>query len=140
MRYGWLIDWRGFWQPRRLLMMTKSAELARVVAAAMWVELRRKRVAPATLVSIARERGCARTRRTPEQRVFLQRLIALVDRCFPSGANCYRRTLVEMSLDRDAAAEPLSLGLRRGGGVGSGHAWLGSRRDPRDRYDAEFVV
>ena len=45
-----------------------------------------------------------------------------------------------MSLDRDAAAEPLSFGLRSGGGVGSGHAWLGANRDPGDRYDAEFVA
>jgi hypothetical protein len=121
-------------------VVTRSADLLRVAAAAVWVELRRRRLAPARVVSLARERGRARRQRTNEERLSLQRLISLFDRCFPGGANCYRRTLIEMALDRDAAAEPLSFGLRRAGGVGSGHAWLGSSRDPRDRYDAEFVV
>jgi len=42
------------------------------------------------------------------------------------GGNCYRRALLEMSLDRGAAQESLVLGLSVQGGRLDGHAWLES--------------
>jgi len=67
-------------------------------------------------------------------------VIRLVDRCFPSGGNCYRRVLIEIGMDAGAAAERLHLGLRADGGLNSGHAWLESAPGRLDPYDAEFVV
>jgi hypothetical protein len=65
-------------------------------------------------------------------------MIRLVDRLFPGGANCYRRTLLEIALDAGAAEERLFLGLKEQGGPASGHAWLESWPDAAEasRYDA----
>jgi hypothetical protein len=80
--------------------------------------------------------------RTAAARASLRRLIRIVDRCFPSGGNCYRRALIEVAMDASAAAEPLHMGIRSNGGPNSGHAWLGSlpESDGRGPYDADFVA
>jgi len=70
----------------------------------------------------------------------LRRTIRFVDRLFPSGPNCYRRTLTEIALDAGAAAEPVHMGLQANGGPRSGHIWLASAPDGAGRYDAEFVL
>jgi hypothetical protein len=62
----------------------------------------------------------------------------VIDARFLGGGNCFRRALLEIAVDPDAATEPLRFGLREDGGVGSGHAWLASSTEPRCRFDAEF--
>jgi hypothetical protein len=76
--------------------------------------------------------------RTPRERLQLKRLIRIVDRLFPSGPNCYRRALVEIAMDPDAASEPLHLGINAGKNLASGHAWLESSPDKGPGYQAEF--
>jgi hypothetical protein len=77
--------------------------------------------------------------RTISQRSSLRRAIARVDSLFPGGPNCFRRSLMEISLDRGAAREKLLAGFQKGGGLGSGHAWLESH-DVEKSYDAVFAV
>jgi hypothetical protein len=67
-------------------------------------------------------------------------VIAFVDRSFPSGANCYRRVLLEIALDSGAAREPIYFAFSAGGGPQSGHACLASDRVTLESYDAVFVV
>jgi hypothetical protein len=95
---------------------------------------------PARLLAELRARGSARRARDASGRQALRRIIAFVDRCFPSGENCYRRVLIEIAMDAGAASEPLHLGLRAHGGKDSGHAWLGVASGRVGNYDAEFVV
>ena len=61
---------------------------------------------------------------------------------FPGKLNCYRRALVEMSLDPEAAATPLRLGLMANGGPRTGHAWLPGQQSEESsgRYDVELDV
>jgi hypothetical protein len=115
-------------------------DLARVVTALPAVERDRRRLGPGPLLAKVREAGRTSPTRKPAERRRLQRLIRLVDRFVPGGGNCYRRSLLEMTLDRGAAAEPLRFGLREHGGAGSGHAWLGDAPDAQARYDAEFAL
>jgi hypothetical protein len=63
-----------------------------------------------------------------------------MDRLFPAGPNCYRRALVEMAMDPDAASEQLHMGINAGGWLASGHAWLDSSPDKGTGYQAEFRV
>jgi hypothetical protein len=117
-----------------------AAEVCEVVAVALGVDVARRHLGPARLVPRLRARGLRRSPRDASGRARLQRIIRIVDRCFPGGGNCYRRALTELAVDPAAASEPLHMGLRLPGGPGSGHAWLrGSAEDNRG-YDAEFVV
>jgi hypothetical protein len=70
----------------------------------------------------------------------LRRMIDACDRRLPGGPNCYRRALAEMALHPEAAVETLHIGIVGGGGFGSGHAWLGDRREPGARYDVELSL
>jgi hypothetical protein len=66
----------------------------------------------------------------------LKRLIFRVDSLLADGGNCYRRTLLESSLDRGASEEKVYFGLDVGK---TGHAWLES--DPeRQKFDVTFAV
>jgi hypothetical protein len=69
------------------------------------------------------------------ERVRLRRAIALVDARLPGGGNCYRRSLLQIALDPEAAREPFFMGLHAAGGDRSGHAWVGEAADGRS-YDA----
>ena len=109
-----------------------------MVAVTIRVDKARRQEGPIHLVRSLRTEGSSNPHSTAE-RVRLRWVIHLVDRCFPSGPNCYRRVLVEIAMDAGAAAEPLHLGIQADGGFGSGHAWLASER-PIERYDASFVV
>ena len=124
----------------RLLPLAFVREVARVLAVLPRVENGRLRVGPKSLALRLRAQGSGQPERDEPGRVRLRRVIAALDRIFPTGPNCYRRALLEMALDAGAAREPLTLGLRAGGGAGSGHAWLGARPDDGAGYDAEFVV
>jgi hypothetical protein len=112
-------------------------EVAVVAIAANWS---RATVPPAKLVPAYRARGARRQTRDHASRERLRRMIRFVDRLFPSGPNCYRRTLTEVALDAGAAAEPLHMGLQADGGPRSGHIWLASAPDGAGRYDAELVL
>jgi len=57
----------------------------------------------------------------------------------PTGGNCLRRSLLEMSLDAGAASERLLAGFRTGGATTSGHAWLESDA-VREHYDAIIPI
>ena len=120
-----------------------GARLADLVAIGLRlpeVEWRRVKEGPAAAVPKLRARGSAAPRRTPEDRAQLRRLIALVDRFFPGEPNCYRRALLEMSLDAGAAEEPLHLGLKVPGGPRSGHAWLGTSGALPGAYDVQVDI
>jgi len=122
----------------RFLLSAREAAglLLRVVV----VENDRLGLGPAAAVRAARRRGADARRRTPRQRQDLRRLIRALDRRWPGGPNCYRRVLLELSVDGGAAREPVTMGLRATGGGGSGHAWLGSGIEmdeaSRPPYDA----
>jgi hypothetical protein len=66
-------------------------------------------------------------------------VIAVVDRWLPGEPSCYRRVLLEMTLDAGAAEETLHMGLRVPGGPRSGHAWLGGSGEAAGvSYDVQF--
>jgi hypothetical protein len=123
-----------------LTSLDRLAELAEVVIVGLRVDLSRTRRGPLRLLPELRARGSRCRARGPVDRSWLRKMIVLVDRFFPSGANCYRRALMEIALDANAAAEPLNLGLQAHGGPRSGHAWLAERRDETTPYDAEFSL
>jgi hypothetical protein len=122
------------------MFVHRLTELAEVLAVGVRVDWARSRRGPQSLVTELRARGSRRGPRDTVARARLQRIIGFVDRCFPSGGNCYRRALMEIALDAGAAAEPLNLGLQAHGGPGSGHAWLADRRGVSTRYDAELSL
>jgi hypothetical protein len=113
-----------------------ALELARVVAVLPRVELARRTQGPKHAVPTLRRLGRRRPRRADDARAALRRTIAAIDARLPGGGNCYRRVLLEVALDAGAAEERVALGVRAGGGVRSGHAWLGEGpSDDGERYD-----
>lgn len=120
---------------RLLATCQVMSETARVLASLPVVEIGRRFTGPAPLVARLRSRAMTRRQRDPAAREQLKKIIAWVDARLPAGANCYRRSLLEVALDRGAAQEPLFMGLSSDGGPRSGHAWLGDHSDGRD-YDA----
>jgi hypothetical protein len=115
------------------------ADVLRLAVALPAVELRRYREGPGPLVARLRARGQRAFARSPAERERLRRIIAAVDARLPGQPSCYRRSLLEMALDKGAAFEPLSMGLRVPGGPRSGHAWLGvDPVAPSQPYDVQF--
>jgi hypothetical protein len=121
-------------------MVGAALEVLQIIALLPIADLGRRCAGPRRCVAVARALGRHRTPRSRDARLRLRQIIRSVDGRLPDGGNCYRRSLVEMALDRDSAAEELHFGLVRGGGPKSGHAWLTS--DPADGrvYDAEFTI
>jgi hypothetical protein len=117
-----------------------AAEVWRAARVALAVNRGRQTQPPRKLIARLRTRGALCVARGAEQRADLRRAIRLVDRCFPSGPNCFRRVLMEIALDAGAAAEPVHMGLKAEGVPNSGHAWLASAPDGAGRYDAEFIA
>jgi hypothetical protein len=78
-------------------------------------------------------------RRSFDERRALRTAISIVDRAFITGANCVRRSLLEMALDSGAATEAFRAGFRRVGGPRSGHAWLESH-GPDGSYDVVVTI
>jgi hypothetical protein len=111
-----------------------------VLGTVLTVDHGRRRKGPGPLLAELRDRGARGPVRTLQERARLTKIIRVIDRCFPGGGNCYRRALLEIAVDPTAADSPLNLALRSGGGLRSGHAWLGSSSEPQTRYDAEFFV
>lgn len=112
-------------------------ELCRVLCVLLDVELGRMREGPEPLVQRLRRR--ARRARGTKEREELQRVIRWVDAKMPGGPNCYRRVLLETRLDAGAARERIVFGLRKGGGRGSGHAWL-EGKEGGEGYEVRFWV
>jgi Transglutaminase-like superfamily len=121
-------------------VMNRLADLARVLLALPVVELARGTEGPASLVRRLRQRGSQRQRRDVRGRANLQRLISAVDARLPGSPSCYRRALLEIYLDADAAGEPLHMGLKVPGGPRSGHAWLGGHSAPVSAYDVQVDI
>jgi hypothetical protein len=118
---------------------TLLSEMARVVAVVRSVERDRLSVGTASAVTAARRRGRGAKRRGPAAREVLRRAIGIIDARF-GGGNCYRRALLEMSLDAGAAEEVLYLDLRVSGDRDSGHARLESWPSDGRQFDATFEV
>jgi hypothetical protein len=116
-----------------------ALEILRVLIALPRVESTRRTRGLEPAVSAMRARGVHCIQREPRQRVFLQRAIAWLDCRIPGGTNCYRRVLLELSLDAGAASEPILIGLNPRGGPGSGHVWLAST-DPLEHYEVKLAL
>lgn len=86
-------------------------ELARVVRVVGPVEFARRKHPPARVVEDARARGSQVPPRSIVGRARLRRAIGWVDAWMPTGANCFRRTLLELALDGGAAKRTLVFGL-----------------------------
>jgi hypothetical protein len=121
-------------------VLNRFLEVAEVIGLTITLNRARSRRGPKALTSSLRSRAMNVAARSPEERARLQRVIRVVDKCFPTGPNCYRRALVEIAMDAGAASEGLHLGLMAAGGRDSGHAWLASWPEADRRYDAELVV
>jgi len=120
--------------------VTLAADLVRVLGVLPAVEWGRRREGPGPLVERLRSRGRRARRRAPDAHEDLRRIIRVVDRCLPGEPSCYRRALLEMSLDAGAAEAPLRLGLRVPGGPRSGHAWLGDAGHPVEEPGGPYDV
>lgn len=68
----------------------------------------------------------------------LLRAIRWVDGCLSWSGNCYRKSLLEMSLDRDAVRKAFMMGFSVRSGLMTGHAWLAAESLPDREYD--FVI
>lgn len=110
-------------------------DFLRTLWALPMVERGRRTEGPEPLLERLRERP--RRRRDPEARSRLRRVIRWVDAKMPGGPSCYRRALLETSLDKGAAREKVVFGLRPGSRKGSGHAWLESE-DEGEGFEARF--
>ena len=115
-------------------------EIGRVLPIAPRIEAGRRANGPKPLLEELRRRGQRAKRRGPVGRERLQRAIRWVDRCLPGGPNCYRRAMMEIALDRDAAAEPFRMGFRVAGENTSGHAWVGDGSAATERYDVQLEL
>jgi hypothetical protein len=116
------------------------SDVGRVLWAVPGVERARREEGPKAAVAAARRRGLRRPASTLSRR-HLQSLIRMVDRLLPGGPNCFRRVLLEMTFDRDAASSPVRFGLRSGLARRSGHAWLsGSAEAAAERFDVEIAL
>jgi hypothetical protein len=119
--------------------LSACAELLRLARWLPMVELWRRRSSLHRAVAVARRLGARQPAREPEDRKRLRGLIGAADRRLPGGGNCVRRALLEITLDGGAAREPFYAGLRIGGGVGSGHAWLESQ-STTESFDAIIKI
>ena len=97
---------------------------------ALILERLRVGAGPRPAVQFARGLAKGRSVRSAAARQSLRHIIAIVDRCWTGGPNCYRRVLFEVAMDRGAAGELVHLGLDDSGEIGSGHAWLGASTAP----------
>ncbi len=104
------------------------------------VERARWREGPSALVSRLRQRGLRAAPRSPAGRQRLAQLLYHLDRLLHRRPNCYRRSLVRLALDRDAAREPFVLGLDLHATGATGHAWVEGTGEASNAYDVEFRV
>lgn len=105
--------------------------IAEVVAMLPAAERARRARSPAEAVRAMRRRGAAHASLGPRAQARLRRIIDWVDALVPGGGNCYRRTLLELALDPEAAGATLVFGLDVGR---TGHVAF------KDRASAAFDV
>jgi len=118
----------------RLSLVTDAIRvLARLPSVEGWRSL-----GPDAATRLARGMGRLTRVRSPQGRARLCRAIGLVDRFF--GANCYRRVLLELALDREAVDDPIYLGLRGRDDSRLGHAWRGHDARLEAQYEAVFRI
>jgi hypothetical protein len=110
-------------------------ELARAARTVRAAEAARASGSPDGAIAAMRARGRRTTRRGPVGRARLRRAIGWVDALVPSGANCYRRTLLELALDAGAAEETIVFGLDIGR---TGHVAFADREDAT--FDVAFAI
>lgn len=108
-------------------------EVARVLAIVASVERERLRGAPEANVRAARKRGRQGQKRGAVGRARLVRAIGWVDALMKE--NCYRRVLLELSLDAGAAAERIVFSLDVGA---TGHVAFEGREDAG--FDVAFTM
>lgn len=114
-------------------------ELVRILRVLPSVELSRRSLSLHQSVGRVRSSAAGANRRSAEARKVLRRAIVAVDARMPGGANCVRRSLLEMRLDAGAARERLFAGFRAGGVPKSGHAWLESHPN-QETFDAVISI
>ena len=111
------------------------ADATRVVSRLPLVD-RWRSLGPEASTRLAREIGRRAPLRSAKQQAQLRAVIAFFDRL--CGPNCYRRVLLELSLDREAAADPVFFGIRRSCDGGPGHVWRGVEPSLEAQYEAVF--
>jgi hypothetical protein len=114
-------------------------EVVRILSVLPSVEVSRRSLSLHQSVGQVRSRAVGAALRSEEARALLRRAIAAVDARMPGGANCVRRSLLEMRLDAGAARERLFAGFRAGGVPKSGHAWLESHPS-QETFDAVISI
>jgi hypothetical protein len=105
------------------------AEVLRVLAVLPTLEVARRVCGPQAVIEVLRGPVLRKLHRDAAGRQRLRRAVGWVDRHLWPGANCYRRTLLELALDRGVAAEPLYFGLKLENDRLDGHAWLPGQSD-----------
>jgi hypothetical protein len=112
-----------------------AVEVGRVVRALAWAERARAHDPPEKAVRAMRNLGAHAPCRGPIGRARLRRAIGWIDVLHPSGPSCYRRTLLELSLDAKAARETIVFGLNVGR---TGHVAF---KDTEDRtFDVAYEI
>ena len=115
---------------------TFLTEVARAARLRPVVDAGRARDTPHVTVGAMRALGRRSARvRGPIGRARLRRAIGWVDALGPGGANCYRRTLLELALDGGAARETVVFGLDVGS---TGHVAFEGREDRT--FDVSFAI
>jgi hypothetical protein len=112
-------------------------EMGQVLRMLPRVESARRRLGPRAAVAAMRRQGQDAAERDERGRRCLRRAIRWVDLCL-AGGNCYRRSLLEIALDRSAASAPLVLGFNVRAERLDGHAWVGTGADNPSDY--QFTV
>lgn len=113
-------------------------EACRVLRVLPRVESARRSHGPLQLLQSVRNAALRPAPRSERGRRCLQRAIRWVDRAFADGGNCYRRALLEMTLDPHAAARPFAMGFSVNDQKLAGHAWVEGGTPTPERYD--FVI
>lgn len=109
--------------------------LPRLVKAVIEADLLR-RASPREALARARSRGQREVERTREERLALRETLARVEGLVPPRANCFRRVLAEILLDRGAATDTVIFSLDL---ATDGHAhFRGDPNGPPRRYDVSF--
>lgn len=109
------------WAAERTALL---AELLRVLAVLPVIEVARRLFGPGPAIKVLRGSALRKLLRDSAGRQRLHRAVGWVDRHLWPGANCYRRVLLQVALDRGVAAEPVYFGLKLENDRLDGHAWL----------------
>jgi hypothetical protein len=116
-------------------VVSPRSTLASLVRAVVMADFLR-RGSPREALARARSRGEREIARTREERLALRERLALVEGLVPPRANCFRRVLAEILLDRGAASDAVIFSLDP---ATTGHAHFHSDPNgPPRRYDVAF--